>query len=49
MFATVCLCLAALLFLLAALEAPTPGSGRFVPLGLFFLALAGLLNRMVAL
>jgi hypothetical protein len=47
MFSLVCLCLAALLFLLAALEVPTPGSGRFVPLGLFFLALAGLLGRLI--
>lgn len=45
MLSLVCLSLAALLFLLAALDLPQPGAGRFVPLGLFFLALSQLVGR----
>lgn len=47
MLSTVLLALAALLFLLAALDLPQPGAGRFVPLGLFFLALGILTTSLL--
>jgi hypothetical protein len=43
---TVCFCLSAILFLLATLELPTPPANKFVPLGLFFLAVGILLEKI---